>query len=40
MTIAADRMKTMGYGPDKPIADISTTEGRAKNRHIEFLPLE
>jgi outer membrane protein OmpA-like peptidoglycan-associated protein len=34
--IAADRMTTRGYGPDKPIADNTTREGRQKNRRIEF----
>lgn len=38
--IAADRMKTMGYGPDKPIASNDTKDGRQKNRRIEFLRLE
>lgn len=30
------RVKTSGYGPDRPIASNSTKEGRAKNRRIEF----
>jgi outer membrane protein OmpA-like peptidoglycan-associated protein len=32
----AARLKPTGYGPDKPIADNSTKEGKAKNRRIEF----
>lgn len=38
--IEAKRIKTKGYGPDMPIADNATPEGRAKNRRIEFLRLK
>lgn len=34
--IAADRIKTIGHGQDKPIADNSTEEGKAKNRRVEI----
>jgi OOP family OmpA-OmpF porin len=30
------RISTVGYGPEKPIADNSTKKGRDKNRRIEF----
>src|SRR5204863_1139771 len=30
------RVLTVGYGPDKPIADNTTKEGQEKNRRIEF----
>jgi outer membrane protein OmpA-like peptidoglycan-associated protein len=34
--VEAHRIRTKGYGPDRPIAPNSTEDGRAKNRRIEF----
>ena len=34
--IDEQRIGTVGYGPDKPIADNETKEGKEKNRRIEF----
>jgi OOP family OmpA-OmpF porin len=34
--INADSMSTEGLGPNKPVADNTTPEGRRKNRRIEF----
>ncbi len=34
--IAATRITAKGFGPDKPIGDNTTDEGRQKNRRIEF----
>jgi outer membrane protein OmpA-like peptidoglycan-associated protein len=35
--IAADRLKTAGFGDSKPIDANSTAEGRANNRRVEFV---
>jgi OOP family OmpA-OmpF porin len=38
--IAADQLDAIGFGPDVPIADNGTREGRAANRRIEFKVVE
>ena len=35
--VAADRIKTVGVGPDRPVADNKTPEGRADNRRVEIV---
>lgn len=34
--ISGDRINTTGFGPDKPLADNSTEDGKAKNRRVEI----
>jgi outer membrane protein OmpA-like peptidoglycan-associated protein len=34
--VSAARMKTVGYGETQPVADNSTTEGKAANRRVEI----
>ena len=38
--IAATRIATKGYGPDKPIAPNTTADGRAQNRRIDFFRVK
>ena len=38
--ISADRMTTMGYGQDRPIASNDTDEGKARNRRTELVVLK
>jgi outer membrane protein OmpA-like peptidoglycan-associated protein len=37
MSIPADKIDAVGYGPDKPIGTNTTKQGRAKNRRIDIL---
>jgi outer membrane protein OmpA-like peptidoglycan-associated protein len=34
--IAQNRLESEGFGPNKPIADNNTDDGRARNRRVEF----
>jgi outer membrane protein OmpA-like peptidoglycan-associated protein len=34
--VAARRMQAKGFGPDKPIADNASDDGKEKNRRVEF----
>lgn len=34
--VSADKIITIGHGPDKPISDNSTPQGRAQNRRVEI----
>jgi outer membrane protein OmpA-like peptidoglycan-associated protein len=38
--IDASRLDPKGYGPDKPIADNKTPDGRQKNRRVQFIIME
>jgi len=38
--IEADRLETKGYGLTKPIAPNDTEENRARNRRVEFKPIQ
>ena len=38
--VPADRLTAAGYGPDRPIADNGTPEGRAANRRVELQIIE
>lgn len=37
--VALDRMATISYGEDAPVADNSTAAGRAENRRVEIVVL-
>jgi outer membrane protein OmpA-like peptidoglycan-associated protein len=40
MGIPSDRIRAIGYGPEKPIASQSTPEGKAKNRRIDIIIMQ
>ena len=35
--VAADRVSAQGFGPTRPVADNTSTEGRANNRRVEIV---
>jgi len=35
--VAADRIKAAGIGPDRPVANNTSAEGRANNRRVEIV---
>lgn len=35
LNVAGKRLTTKGYGPDQPVADNQTNDGRAQNRRVE-----
>jgi outer membrane protein OmpA-like peptidoglycan-associated protein len=37
MQLSTDRIKSIGYGPDKPVASNQTKDGRAQNRRIDIV---
>ncbi|MEN7343311.1 MAG: OmpA family protein [Pseudomonadota bacterium] len=37
--ISGDRLESDGFGPDKPVADNGTPEGRQQNRRVELVRL-
>jgi outer membrane protein OmpA-like peptidoglycan-associated protein len=37
--VAAERLTAKGYGPENPVGDNATAEGRQKNRRIELRPI-
>jgi OOP family OmpA-OmpF porin len=38
--VAPTRLDARGYGPNQPVADNETAEGREKNRRVEFVIVE
>lgn len=38
--VDAKRIRTVGYGPDRPAAPNNSSDGRAKNRRIEFARIK
>ena len=37
--ISSERLKVVGYGSARPVADNDSEEGRSRNRRVEFIPF-
>ena len=37
--VDAARLTPKGYGPDRPVADNTTEEGKGKNRRVELVKI-
>jgi OOP family OmpA-OmpF porin len=40
LLIPADKIKSIGYGADRPVASNQTKDGRAKNRRIDIIVMQ
>lgn len=40
MSISVDRIQSVGYGADRPVASNKTSDGRAKNRRIDIIIMQ
>jgi outer membrane protein OmpA-like peptidoglycan-associated protein len=40
LLLPADRISSLGFGADKPVASNQTAEGRAKNRRIDVIIMQ
>lgn len=38
--VGGERMRSAGYGKERPIADNATVDGRARNRRVEIILAE
>jgi outer membrane protein OmpA-like peptidoglycan-associated protein len=38
--VAGNRLRAVGYGPDKPLVEGTSDDARAKNRRVEFVVVE
>jgi chemotaxis protein MotB len=40
LLIPADKIRSIGYGSDRPVASNKTPDGRAKNRRIDIMIMQ